>query len=151
MDKPPYYVDLATMAACLSLDEATALEWVADGILPRPIKRNGQDQWIWRAVDRAMTGDDTRSVYFVEANGFIKIGFTADMERRMCALASSSPHPTTLLHRMPGTRDHEIDLHRQFAHLRVRGEWFRSDPELLEFIEGLRAAGGQAQPIEKKQ
>jgi hypothetical protein len=36
---------------------------------------------------------------------------------------------------MEGGRESEAAHHQRFAHLRVRGEWFRPDAELLEYIE----------------
>lgn len=32
----------------------------------------------------------------------------------------------------------EQQLHEKFAALRVRGEWFRAEPELLAYIESLK-------------
>ena len=34
-------------------------------------------------------------------------------------------------------RDKERDFHKRFAHLRLRGEWFRKAPELMAFIESI--------------
>jgi hypothetical protein len=45
------------------------------------------------------------------------------------------PVTLTLLHFEPGTLDRERELYRRFSALRVRGEWFRPAPELVEFID----------------
>jgi hypothetical protein len=38
---------------------------------------------------------------------------------------------------LPGA-DRERQLHKRFAVHRVRGEWFRQDPEILTFIDSLK-------------
>lgn len=79
-------------------------------------------------------------VYFIEAvgTGLVKIGFSRNVKRRMEYLRTTCPHelrPLLLL--TDGSPALEAELHRQFAHCRVRGEWFRvEDPALLEFIRG---------------
>jgi sRNA-binding protein len=40
-----------------------------------------------------------------------------------------------------GGRNLERKLHRQFAHIRARGEWFHRTPELLTFIEQRKHLG----------
>ena len=134
------YVNLTELAYNLSLDAATAEQWVSDGILPDPVIRDGKRVWQWSKVERAMADDEGEysRVYFMESQGLIKIGFTRDLARRHWELSNSLPHPVELLHDMPGSFDLETDLHRQFAHLRVRGEWFRKEPDLIEHIERLR-------------
>jgi hypothetical protein len=39
----------------------------------------------------------------------------------------------------------EYATHQKFDHLRIRGEWFRADPELLQFIAEAKAEYGDAQ------
>ena len=78
-------------------------------------------------------------IYFIEFLDFIKIGFTTDLEGRFRTLCSAYPGPLIILHDMRGNFDLETDLHRKFKHLRTGGEWFRKDPELLAYIEKLKA------------
>jgi hypothetical protein len=73
-------------------------------------------------------------VYFISFGSFIKIGFSTNLQQRLRAL----PHDE-LLATIPGTMRDEKLLHRQFAHLRQQGEWFRKDPELLAHIDSLPA------------
>jgi hypothetical protein len=77
-------------------------------------------------------------IYFVQAEsvGHIKIGWHAgtDAAERVRELQVGSPVKLTLLGTMPGERETEADLHRQFSHAHVHGEWFRAVPELLNFI-----------------
>lgn len=77
-------------------------------------------------------------VYFVQMgrNGPIKIGQSRDdrtLRRRLEALSTSLPYAPRLRGVVPGVgRDYEQALHRRFARHRLRGEWFRPMPEVLE-------------------
>jgi hypothetical protein len=74
-------------------------------------------------------------VYFVVSGDFIKIGFSRSIDERMFRFATDSPLPVELLHFEPGTFKTEKIVHKHFAHLRARGEWFRKTQELLDYIE----------------
>lgn len=81
---------------------------------------------------------DSQMVYFVQAkteDAPIKIGITWDLAHRIGNLRTASPYEIELLGTVLGGKDRERAIHARFAHLRIRGEWFRSEPELLEFIE----------------
>jgi hypothetical protein len=76
-------------------------------------------------------------VYFIRcpSNGMIKIGWTADdPERRLRALSTGSPEEFERLGTIPGSCADEAALHRLFADSRVRGEWFRPNREIIEYI-----------------
>lgn len=83
------------------------------------------------------------AVYFYQEQGGgpIKIGKGDDPRKRGAALQTGNPRPLVLLHTIPGSHAEEGMLHRRFAHLRIRGEWFRADAELLSYIETLKAGG----------
>ncbi|WP_125214752.1 GIY-YIG nuclease family protein [Streptomyces griseofuscus] len=66
----------------------------------------------------------------------IKIGTSTDLRDRMKAI------PARPLALEPGDQVRERQLHRQFGHLRLEGEWFRAAPELIEYINELREADG---------
>lgn len=87
-------------------------------------------------LDRIGQWRGVKSVYFLQVgvDGPIKIGFTADVESRVATLQTASPFPLRLLGRVPGDEERERAIHLEFAHLRLRGEWFSPAPELLEFI-----------------
>jgi hypothetical protein len=76
--------------------------------------------------------------YFIEGEeGKIKIGKAKNVQRRLCQLQTGSASPLKLLHVL--YEDREANLHKRFAHLRIPGgEWFRSSPALLEFIQRLK-------------
>lgn len=79
-------------------------------------------------------------IYFVQAKtpdgpGPVKIGYTsADaIWPRIDTLQVGCPWDLVVLRTTPGSQRDEVALHRRFAHLAMRGEWFRFAPELLEF------------------
>lgn len=79
-------------------------------------------------------------VYFVQAEGLgcIKIGFTdGRVADRLRSLQTACPARLKTLGVMQGTASTERGLHRRFAHLRISGEWFRAEKELLDHIAAL--------------
>lgn len=74
-------------------------------------------------------------VYFVRIGDVIKIGWSSNLPKRFKALQGDA-----LLYSHPGTMQDERATHALFSHLLIRGhEWFRSAPELLDFIADLRS------------
>lgn len=84
-------------------------------------------------------------VYFIqgESGGPIKIGRAAEPRQRLAALQTSHHEELRLLATEPLNRTGEADLHRRFRHLRLRGEWFKAAPELLEYIGAAALKEGQ--------
>ena len=70
------------------------------------------------------------SVYFAQRRkgGLIKIGFSRNVKPRMQTIRAK------VIGAVPGERSVEKKMHKLFAHLRVRGEWFRPEKELMEYI-----------------
>jgi hypothetical protein len=83
----------------------------------------------------ALVAASVGHVYFIAGGDLIKIGFSRAPRVRFAKMQIECPVELTLLHFEPGTLELERALHRQFAGLRVRGEWFRKASELLAFIE----------------
>jgi hypothetical protein len=77
-------------------------------------------------------------IYFAqdESTLHVKIGFHGgeDALERIKSLQTGNPSPLVLLGTMPGDRDTERRLHRDFAAARVAGEWFRPVAGLLALI-----------------
>lgn len=81
--------------------------------------------------------DGINSVYFIQSagTGAIKIGVSADMRNRLSSLQIAHDAELTLL---GTTRVYkERDLHRKFRFIRLRGEWFKPEPELIRFLRDL--------------
>lgn len=80
----------------------------------------------------------TGFVYFVSDGRAIKIGFSERPDKRLTGLQVNTPNTLTILATVPAAVMDELSVQRRFEHLRVRGEWFRMEPELLEFIEAVK-------------
>lgn len=84
-------------------------------------------------------------VYFVERMGFIKIGTTRHLKKRLRRLESVGaimppgvePGPVNVLLVVRGSERKERWLHKRFAHAHVAGEWFHASPDLLAYIKEL--------------
>lgn len=78
-------------------------------------------------------------VYFAqrESGGPIKIGFSRTPTARAASLGWECEAEIVLLRAVPGTMRDEKRTHALFAPLRQRGEWFRQDAILLDFIAAL--------------
>jgi hypothetical protein len=77
-----------------------------------------------------------RQVYFLRigSDGPVKIGSSRDPAARQADLQTAHPDKLVLLGAVGGGRGEELRLHRKFSSLRLMGEWFRPDGELLEYI-----------------
>lgn len=92
------------------------------------------------AAKRARERD--RFVYYVRRpDGAIKIGTTWNLKTRMQAFRNVSP--AELLASHSGGQIAEAALHRRFRHLRLDGEWFKPDPDLLAHIEHVIGTSGR--------
>ncbi len=76
-------------------------------------------------------------IYFVQCgkNGPVKIGCTGNVEDRITQMQTSCPYELKLLWKINGGKEDEAELHEQWKHERIRGEWFRPSRQLLEYIE----------------
>jgi len=76
------------------------------------------------------------SVYFIACDdlGLVKIGRARDVVERFSHIARGFPYPLRLAYVREGGRDLEREIHLRLADQRVRGEWFRLEGELAEFL-----------------
>lgn len=95
----------------------------------RPDLAGHADRLAYWAPEAKATG----WVYFVRIGDLVKIGFSTQPDRRMKAL-----RPSEVMHLEPGTMADERRCHLAFDHLRVEGELFRPEPDLLAFIADLQ-------------
>jgi len=80
-----------------------------------------------------------RRVYFVRSgDGPVKIGVADQPKLRVAELQVGNPEKLSLLATMEGDDVLEKMIHTRFWHLRIRGEWFRADADLLAFIKCLQ-------------
>lgn len=77
-------------------------------------------------------------VYFVQGvkTGFIKIGFTADLRQRLASIRAHSPDALHVLGFIEDAEAERLEglLHKMFAEIRLRHEWFSPHPKLVTFI-----------------
>lgn len=75
--------------------------------------------------------------YFVRARGMgdIKIGKSNQVTVRVKALWSAAARGVDLVACYPADVTHETELHREFEHLRLCGEWFRPGAELMTHLQ----------------
>lgn len=85
----------------------------------------------------------SKHIYFMQESsiGAIKIGFASNVSTRKCNIQGANPSKVTVLGAIPGGPDEETRIHEQFAHLRIRGEWFKPGEDLLEFIRTATTSG----------
>jgi hypothetical protein len=76
-------------------------------------------------------------VYFFKCLdcGLIKIGTSHDYRKRRRQIERTTEHVLDILGTVFGDRSTEAHLHGTFMRDRVEGEWFRSSPALLRYIE----------------
>lgn len=119
------------------------LECEFRGITPAGLAREYRaDEAFFVAVLRREHWRESNAVvYFLARDHLIKIGYTTDLQGRMRSLGHTLDDVLAVV---PGGPSVERRLHQELAHLRVRGEWFAADDEILDVIvrelEGRTAA-----------
>jgi hypothetical protein len=77
----------------------------------------------------------TGKIYFITDGEFIKIGYTEkDINTRLAQLQTANAKELIVVLDLLGSRELEKQLHKKFGHLKIRGEWFRKEGEILEYI-----------------
>lgn len=73
------------------------------------------------------------SVYMIRAGviGPVKIGYTADVAKRLKAITPPKPSWTWIMRTFIGARAEEKFLHQKFASLSLGGEWFNYHSDML--------------------
>ncbi len=75
-------------------------------------------------------------IYFVRpvGGGNIKIGVSVDPYERLETLQNGSPVKLELIGYVAGSIADEAAMHQRFARMRLHGEWFSPEGELLSFL-----------------
>lgn len=76
----------------------------------------------------------THVVYFIYCAGFVKIGTTRILHKRLSTLQMGAPWQTRIVSLLAGGRITEDYLHSVFRELSIGGEWFRLGPDLRQAI-----------------
>jgi len=79
----------------------------------------------------------TGFVYFIQGQcgGAIKIGFSKKPEMRLKELQTGYPDTLTILLMIPGSESDEAAFHKMFEEFRLKGEWFRPDPYIINKLK----------------
>jgi hypothetical protein len=83
----------------------------------------------------------TKTVYCIRSNGLLKIGYSAQFEKRLSGLRGASAADVVVVMTLPAARNVEAALHRRLAAHRVRHEWFRDEPEVLSVLTDVKENG----------
>jgi D-alanyl-D-alanine dipeptidase len=139
----------------LSVREETIRRAMADGILPtQSVRSDGRIvdcideptvQALAEVIQAVRSGDRkviawgwpsrrVSGIYFALAGDLLKIGFASNIASRMRELQTGCPVDLRLIHWQQGSRIEERALHRRFAELHARGEWFHFKGALLEHV-----------------
>jgi len=70
------------------------------------------------------------SIYVLRSAELVKIGYSANLYKRVGSIVSGSPVAVEFVGHMPGERDVEAHLHQRFAAHRFSGEWFVETDEM---------------------
>lgn len=83
---------------------------------------------------------DTRNLYLIHntIQNTLKIGISADPNKRLRSLQTSTGDYLTLIFNIKGEAHLEKSLHNEFADIRLASEWFRYDKRIIERFNGLR-------------
>lgn len=77
-------------------------------------------------------------VYLIEIfNGWVKIGRSENINRRLKELNRMSPTTPRLLAVLDGDPEKESSWHARFGTLRRKGEWFIFGPQMAEALQTL--------------
>jgi len=84
------------------------------------------------------------TIYFVQPADLplVKIGYTAgDLNSRVSSIQCHNHTPLTVVHSERGSRVQEQNYHIRFTKCHERGEWFRVEGKLKDFLEKKTAKG----------
>ncbi len=97
------------------------------GLEGRPVKR----------VSSALVAPIRLYIMRATPSGNLKIGITRHVDKRLQHIRSANYEAIELIKSVPATPQRERAVHAAFAGHRIRGEWFRPTPEILEWVKRL--------------
>ncbi len=121
--------------------DSSAVEWLGAQLKKRGHKIRIEKD-IWHQCTPIIPPIDpwpnVPGVYIVAANDRVKIGKASKVINRLRELQTSAPFKLQLLAVVPGGLKEEGELHHRFHHLRLHGEWFQMNHELIQFVAEAR-------------
>jgi Meiotically Up-regulated Gene 113 (MUG113) protein len=79
----------------------------------------------------------TGYIYAITAGNYVKIGWSADPEKRLVQLQHASPLKCVLAALMEGDKADEAEIHRSLSEHRCRGEWYFASPAVEAFVRAM--------------
>lgn len=132
--------DLVTLKVQKSLTVKAVCAWVKTWA-PGNTQIISPGGYVYGLEGEALNRSRVHCVYFIlnSENNAIKIGRARDIEKRLRSLQTASPVELELLKTLQVESESqaqvlERELHCRFEHLRLKGEWFKAEPELLSYI-----------------
>lgn len=121
------------------------------GLRQRPLLKRDcpltedDEQYIAGSSECEVTG----FIYFAQCgdDGPIKIGYSSDPTLRAGTLQTAHHEELRLLCTLPGDTEDEARLHRRFKRSRIRGEWFRPSPSLVQFVRERMVSNGRSRKV----
>lgn len=77
-------------------------------------------------------------LYFIRSGQYVKIGISEAPHRRIASIQTSNPDELEVLAVVEGGAALEAEMHRRFAALHYRGEWFRDDAIIRQAIASMQ-------------
>lgn len=89
-----------------------------------------------------MTANTTQGfVYFLTDGEAIKIGFAKNPAKRLADLQIAQSFELVMIATFSAPKYQERIVHNMFKHLHIRGEWFRIDSAITDYIDDLEEQG----------
>lgn len=125
-------------AADATLKRYDELGW-EDSDIAR-IRDQELDIWNTKIKDKIEKKRNLRSLYLIHntIQNSLKIGVSADPQKRLRSLQTSTGDYLTLIFNIKGKAHLEKQLHKEFADIRLASEWFKFDKRIIERFNGLR-------------
>jgi len=74
-------------------------------------------------------------IYFIQADNYVKIGYTSNLKERFKAYITENPNIPKLLYTCNGAYDIENKIHKQMKEFHHRAEWFHYNQESEALIK----------------
>lgn len=74
-------------------------------------------------------------VYFIRCDGWLKIGMTKNLGKRLLSISGNNPRHVFILAYIAGGKELEKELHIRFRNHHARNEWFHCHKQIFDYID----------------
>ena len=131
--EPRYLTKEELFDACELQSRSKQRAWLEEQGIPYKLSALGEVLVEREVYIAPMRNGGMGNIYLIRSEGtppYLKIGIADSPEARLKALQTASPVPLTSLATWHTLRAMERILHKEFAHLRVQGEWFKNSASI---------------------